>query len=133
MPQTHVRTFVCLAIILAYYSLAFALNPSLDTGQYAHPAWKVGKSFSKGTVEAIAQAPDGYFRLASEFGLFPFDGVRSVPWYQRGREPPPSNLIWTLLVSRDGNLRSATHTGHHVSAANDRWPGSSRKGAEMGS
>lgn len=96
-------------------------------------AWKFGECFSKGTIEAIAQTPDGYLGLGSEFGLFRFDGVRAVPRQPRGGEHLPSSLIRTLLVSRDGILWFTTRAGHCVSAAADGRPGSSRKEAEIGS
>src|SRR5215472_10767236 len=61
-----------------------ALDPSLDISQYAHTAWKVRDGFTKGAIYAIAQTPDGYLWLGTEFGLFRFDGVRTVSW-----QPPP--------------------------------------------
>jgi ligand-binding sensor domain-containing protein len=33
----------------------------------------------KGNIYAMAQMPDGYLWLGTEFGLFRFDGVRSIP------------------------------------------------------
>src|SRR6266436_5424347 len=59
---------------------ACALDPALDVSQYAHTAWKVRDGFTKGAIFSIAQTPDGYLWLATEFGLLPFDGVRAVPW-----------------------------------------------------
>src|SRR5437763_1427271 len=59
---------------------AFALDPALDISQYAHATWKIGGDFSKGVINSIAQTPDGYMWLGTEFGLLRFDGVRTVPW-----------------------------------------------------
>jgi len=47
-----------------------ALNPSLDVSQYAHNAWSIGDGFFKGNIYSIAQTPDGYLWLGTEFGLF---------------------------------------------------------------
>jgi len=58
----------------------FALDPSLDVSQYAHTAWKIRDGFPKGIIQSIAQTPDGYLWLGTEFGLLRFDGVRSIPW-----------------------------------------------------
>ena len=81
---------------------AFALNPALDVSQYAHAAWKVGENLPQGAIESIAQTPDGYLWLGTEFGLLRFDGVRNLPW------PPnlrlPSGPIRSLLAARDGTL-----------------------------
>src|SRR5215471_7290034 len=85
-------------------SSAFALDPSLDISQYAHTAWKIRESFSKGYITSIAQTPDGYLWLGTEFGLLRFDGVRAVPWQPAAGEQLPSNQIRSLLVSGDGTL-----------------------------
>ncbi len=100
-----------MAILLACSACALALDPSLDINQYAHTAWKVGEGFTKGTIDTIAQTPDGYLWLGTEFGLFRFDGVRSVPWQPRGNEHLPGSVIRRLLVSRDGTLWIGTHKG----------------------
>src|ERR1700733_9992605 len=67
-------------MLLAARPCAFALNPALDVSQYAHAVWKVGESLPQGALEAIAQTPDGYLWLGTEFGLLRFDGARYVPW-----------------------------------------------------
>src|SRR5580704_19316862 len=91
-------------ILLACCPSASALNPSLDINQYAHTAWTVRDGFYKGAVWAIAQTPDGYIWLGTEFGLLRFDGVRAVPWQPPGNQSLPGKDIGTLLVTRDGAL-----------------------------
>jgi ligand-binding sensor domain-containing protein len=86
-----------------------ALDPSLEVSQYAHTAWTVRDGFSLGNICGVAQTPDGYLWLASELGLFRFDGVHAVPW-----QPPAGQLSsWStsLLVTRDGTLWIGTGTG----------------------
>ena len=87
-----------------------ALNPSLDIGQYGHTAWTARDGFSAGTIFAMAQTPDGYLWLGSEFGLFRFDGVSNVPW-----QPPAGQQLpaapYSLLVARDGTLWIGTFAG----------------------
>jgi len=104
------QAVVVLSIWLACCSFAFALDPALDISQYAHTAWKVRDGFAKGIIYAIAQTPDGYLWLGTEFGLLRFDGIRAVPW-----RPPngqlPSNDIPTLLVTRDGTFWIGTTKG----------------------
>src|SRR2546428_8878199 len=67
-------------MLLAWEPCAFALDPSLDVSQYAHTSWKIRDGFTKGIISSIAQTPDGYLWLGTEFGLLRFDGARSVSW-----------------------------------------------------
>jgi signal transduction histidine kinase/ligand-binding sensor domain-containing protein len=79
--------------------------------QYAHSTWRVRDGFFKGAVWAIAQTPDGYIWLGTEFGLLRFDGVRAVPWQPPGNQSLPSTDILSLLVARDGTLWIGTAKG----------------------
>ena len=56
-------------LLLAWAARAFALNPALDINQYAHTTWRIRDGFFKGTINSIAQTPDGYLWLATEVGL----------------------------------------------------------------
>src|SRR5205823_5443230 len=95
----------CATIILvACCPCASALNPSLDINQYAHTAWTVRDGSLKAAVWAIAQTPDGYLWLGTDFGLVRFDGVRFVPWQPPAGEPLPGGRIRCLFVARDGRL-----------------------------
>jgi len=102
----------CAAVILLACSpCAFALNPSLDINQYAHTAWTIREGFFKGAINSIAQTPDGYLWLGTEFGLFRFDGVRAVPWTPPGAGRLPSARIMRILAARDGTLWIGTSAG----------------------
>jgi signal transduction histidine kinase/ligand-binding sensor domain-containing protein len=90
---------------------AFALNPALDVSQYAHTAWKIRDGFSKGIIFAIAQTPDGYLWLGTEFGLLRFDGVKAIPWQPPEGQSLPSSNIRALLSARDGTLWIGTLEG----------------------
>ena len=110
MRKRLIQAVGVLSIWLACCSLAFALDPALDISQYAHTAWKVREGFAKGVIYALAQTPDGYLWIGTEFGLLRFDGIRAVPWM-----PPngqlPSNEVPTLLVTRDGTFWIGTTKG----------------------
>ena len=102
-------------ILLAWCGTAFALNPSLDVNQYAHKAWTIREGFFKGSVDAVAQTPDGYLWLGTEFGLLRFDGVRAVPWQpptgqhlpgERYSKPCSSRAMGVFGLARTNGLAS---------------------------
>ena len=109
------RSVVALGLVLPGLLLvcpyAFALDPALDVSQYAHTAWKIRDGFSKGYINSIAQMPDGYLWLGTEFGLLRFDGVRAVPWQPPADQRLPSTEIFNLLATRDGSLWIGTSKG----------------------
>ena len=105
------RASLVMSTLLACCGIASALNPSLDINQYAHTAWTVRDGFFKGAIHAIAQTPDGYVWLGTEFGLFRFDGVRSVAWQPPAGEYLPNNDIQSLLAAREGRLWIGTNQG----------------------
>jgi hypothetical protein len=91
-----------LSMLLALCPGALGLNPSLDINQYAHTAWTIREGFFKGTIYSIAQTPDGYLWLGTEFGLLRFDGNRSMPW-----QATPFTGRWRTTVIRFGCTRPA--------------------------
>jgi ligand-binding sensor domain-containing protein len=97
--------------LLAGHPSVFALDPTLDVSQYAHTAWKIREGFSKGSITSIAQTPDGYLWLGTEFGLLRFDGVRSVSWQPPAGQHLPTSYIRSLVASRDGTLWIGTAEG----------------------
>ncbi|MDT7816697.1 MAG: hypothetical protein QOJ42_6613 [Acidobacteriaceae bacterium] len=105
------RATIAAAVLLACCTCASALNPSLDINQYAHNAWSVRDGFFKSVIYSIAQTPDGYLWLGTEFGLFRFDGVRSVPWQAPAGERLPSTWVRSVLAARDGRLWIGTAEG----------------------
>jgi signal transduction histidine kinase/ligand-binding sensor domain-containing protein len=107
--STPVRRSV-LFLTAIWVQCVFALNPALDVSQYAHTSWKIRDGFTKGMIHSIAQTPDGYLWLGTEFGLMRFDGVKNVAW-QPPHQRLPSNQILKLLTSRDGTLWIGTMQG----------------------
>jgi len=102
---------VLAGMLLPVCPCVFALDPALDVSQYAHTSWKIREGFSKGPIYAIAQTPDGYLWLGTEFGLLRFDGVRTVPFQPPPDQHLPSNFITGLLAARDGALWIGTVQG----------------------
>jgi ligand-binding sensor domain-containing protein/signal transduction histidine kinase len=103
-------SLVLTCILLACTS-ALASNQPLDVSQYAHTSWKIREGFTKGVITAIAQTPDGYLWLGTEFGLLRFDGVRVVPWQPPTGQHLPSSRIFSLLAAHDGTLWIGTSKG----------------------
>src|SRR5215469_18835173 len=99
------------ALILVCSPGALALKPELDVSQYAHRAWKVSDGFTQGNVLAIAQTPDGYLWLGTEFGLYRFDGVQAAPWRPPAGQNLPSLPVRSLLAAQDGTLWIGTDKG----------------------
>jgi ligand-binding sensor domain-containing protein len=104
-------TVIVLGLVLAACPCASALNPSFDINQYAHNAWTVRDGFFKGVISSIAQTPNGYLWLGTEFGLLRFDGVRYFPWQPPVGENLPSSYVTRLLAERDGRLWIGTDKG----------------------
>ena len=102
---------IALGLTLMCAPDASALDPALDVNQYAHTAWIFRDGFAQGQITAIAQPPDGYLWLGTEFGLLRFDGVRSVPWHPPGNQQLPNGWIRSLLAARDGTLWIGTLEG----------------------
>jgi signal transduction histidine kinase/ligand-binding sensor domain-containing protein len=108
--RTQAKAYATL-ILLACCPRASALNPSLDINQYAHKAWTIRDGFFKGIIYAIAQTPDGYLWLGTEFGLLRFDGVQRVPWQPPAGQHLPNSEVRNLLVARNGRLWIGTLGG----------------------
>ncbi|HTU48445.1 MAG TPA: two-component regulator propeller domain-containing protein [Bryobacteraceae bacterium] len=111
MAKAQRKVAARLALLLTCCTCVFALDPSLNISQYAHTAWKIRDGFVKGTIFSIAQTPDGYLWLGTEFGLVRFDGVRAIAW-----QPPPGDQVRSmnvrsLLAARDGTLWVGTWDG----------------------
>jgi ligand-binding sensor domain-containing protein len=106
------RSAALLVLLLnAYCGVAYGLNPSLDISQYGSRSWTIREGFLKGQVYAIAQTPDGYLWLGTEFGLTRFDGVQSVQWVPPQGKQLPSNVIYSLASEPDGTLWIGTTKG----------------------
>ena len=111
MSQTERRlAAIGLCVLATGCRCAFALNPALDISQYGHDQWTVRSGFIKGNIYTIAQTPDGYLWLGTEFGVFRFDGVRTIPWQPPVGQHLPA-AVFRLLSARDGTLWIGTFAG----------------------
>ena len=105
------RAGTVVGALLSCCGIASALDPALDISQYAHTAWLARDGAFSGSVNSVAQTPDGYLWLSTESGLLRFDGVRFAPWNPPGSQRLPSSQVISLLTSRDGRLWIGTDKG----------------------
>jgi len=111
MKTSSALRVLAVAVVACCPPSVLALDPSLDASQYAHTAWNIQDSSLKAGVRSIAQTPDGYLWLGTEFGLLRFDGVRFVPWNPPPGQRLPSSNIRSLVAARDGTLWIGTLEG----------------------
>ncbi|HEV2988454.1 MAG TPA: two-component regulator propeller domain-containing protein [Candidatus Angelobacter sp.] len=104
LEQRIAMMALLLGMHLANCPWFFGLDSRLDVSQYAHANWRVRDGFVKSQISSIAQTPDGYIWLATDFGLVRFDGKRFVPWQPPTGQHLPSISIFRLLAARDGTL-----------------------------
>jgi len=104
MGKAGTHAIFLLTTLLACCACSFPLDPSLDVNQYAHTAWKIRDGFARGEIYSVAQTPDGYLWLGTQFGLVRFDGVHATPWHPPGNENFTGGAVLSLLVAKDGTL-----------------------------
>src|SRR5437016_3994012 len=63
-------------VLVAPRNQAHALDPNRALTQYIHRIWHTQQGLPQGTIFAIRQPDDGYLWLATQTGLFRFDGVQ---------------------------------------------------------
>ena len=112
VPCIAIARFALGALILltSLCPRAPALDPLLDLTQYTHTAWTARDGLN-GSARSIAQTPDGYLWIGTEFGLVRFDGARFVQWSPPPGQQLPSPNIVALLAARDGTLWIGTLEG----------------------
>ena len=98
-------------LLLRSPTTALAVDPSLRISQYAHTRWTVREGAFRDSIGAIAQTPDGYLWLGTQFGLLRFDGVRYVSWEPPPGQHLPSINIRSLFSASDGRLWIGTRLG----------------------
>jgi signal transduction histidine kinase/ligand-binding sensor domain-containing protein len=106
-----IGTALAVLLLLRSGTPVLALDPSLRISQYVHTAWTVRDGAFKDPISSIAQTPDGYLWLGTQFGLLRFDGVRHVLWQPPAGQHLPSINIRSVFAASDGRLWISTQLG----------------------
>ncbi len=90
---------------------AGAGGPASIDGRYFERDWRRGDGLPGNSVNAIAQAADGYLWIGTENGLARFDGQRFIAVGARSPKVFRSRLVGALAAGRDGTLWIGTERG----------------------
>jgi signal transduction histidine kinase len=104
------RSAALVALGLAAWSAARALDPARRVTQSIHKVWNQQDGLPQDTVRALAQTPDGYLWIGTDEGLARFDGYEFTPFGRRSGALP-SNTVSGLTVANDGALWVSTPSG----------------------
>jgi signal transduction histidine kinase/ligand-binding sensor domain-containing protein len=110
MHSAFRRPVALVALALAAWPAAQALDPSRRVTQSIHRIWNQEDGLPQDTVRALAQTPDGYLWIGTDEGLARFDGYEFTPFGRRSGALP-SNTVVDLAVANDGALWVSTPAG----------------------
>ncbi len=109
--QSHLRLMLSFFLLFAMGSAlldqtAFAqyLDPEKAITQYVHESWDVEDGLPQGSINAIAQTPEGYMWFGTQEGLVRFDGIHFTVFNTRNVDVLRSNDIRKLTVDTNGAL-----------------------------
>ena len=97
-------TVVALTWLFGQVPTAHALDPSRAVHHYAQRDLGTREGLPQGSVESLAQTPDGYLWLGTQEGLARFDGVRVRVYDRRTTPELRHNRVFALAVDPAGTL-----------------------------
>lgn len=95
------RASMVLAGVLCALPCA-ALTPNRELTQYVHRIWQTQQGLPDGAIVEILQDATGYLWLATEAGLYRFDGVRFTPGERLLGDPSVSGYIRAAAIDAQG-------------------------------
>ena len=98
-----VRTLSIWTFLLCPVMTASALNPARDIHQFAHRSWSEKEGYPGGPLD-LAQTTDGFLWIATDKGLFRFDGVHFERYVSRSGDKLSNGPLVALLALPDGSL-----------------------------
>src|SRR5580658_1320210 len=102
-PMKVARTLSTCTLLLSLVTAAFALNPDRDIHQLAHRSWGERDGYP-GRAQDLAQTTDGFLWIATDKGLFRFDGVNFERYVPRSGNRFSDGPLRGLLALPDGSL-----------------------------
>jgi hypothetical protein len=102
-PMKVVRTLSICTLLLSLVTAAFALNPDRDIHQLAHRSWGEKEGYPA-RAQDLAQTTDGFLWIATDKGLFRFDGVHFERYVPRSGNRFSDGPLRGLLALPDGSL-----------------------------
>jgi len=112
-PKAGIKRALPLVAIFCFLfpSWMAAVDPHTLLSQYGHTAWRAQDGFVSNPT-AITQTTDGYIWIATDGGLFRFDGVKFRRWTPpNGQSLPSGGTLNCVLGARDGSLWIGTSIG----------------------
>lgn len=94
------RAFVLAAFVCALPSSG--LSPDRELTQYVHRIWQTQHGLPDGAIVKILQDKEGYIWLATEAGLYRFDGVSFTPGDRLLPDPPVNGYIRAAAIDTSG-------------------------------
>src|SRR5262249_9297291 len=96
--------FFAVLLAIGVASVASATDPDPALSPYVRERWAADRGFPGGTVQAISQTADGYLWLATERGLFRFDGQTFRPFRDSRAAGVSIPRVLGLVADGRGNL-----------------------------
>jgi signal transduction histidine kinase len=78
------------------------LTPNRELTQYVHRIWQTQQGLPDGAIVEILQDATGYLWLATEAGLYRFDGVRFTPGERLFADPVVSGYLRAAAIDAQG-------------------------------
>jgi ligand-binding sensor domain-containing protein/signal transduction histidine kinase len=93
-----------IALFASVAPSAFALTPDRELTQYVHRIWQTQQGLPDGAITRIIQDRQGYLWIATENGLYRFDGVRFTPVERLYTGAPAGLFIRAAALDSSGTF-----------------------------
>jgi signal transduction histidine kinase/ligand-binding sensor domain-containing protein len=105
LPPIHRATVLVMlgVLLLVFCRDASALNPDIPMERLHHSQWSIPEG-APPRIKQMAQTADGFIWLATDAGLYQFDGLSFRRFTPKTNQALLSNLILALKALPDGSL-----------------------------